>query len=852
MKHIFKVFFSFLLLFQFGAVSAQQQIPAKLQGYWQFKVNTKGNWDGMNIGKNYVEYFYDLMMLDSIRQSDKEYTLYLTHKKNGACTIKVALNASDSAVFSIPEKQFVKACKHFVRNPDIEYLDQPEYSKLIDGKWMANFNTNQPLGIEKGKLLYEGKRWNICWLGSYLKREYRALIENKGSYRLIYLMKDSNKAWKLTYNSTATIYCSMPSNVDKHSILGNWYEPLKNEWTYGFFEKFVVYKGKYWEYKSQNIKKNKGTINLQNGDKTVQLAFNKTNDSTLQISLDNETAITYTKAKRTLPHFKAADTKRFADNHFASVDTAYISGYLPNRRFARPFEVSFHDMIIDEQVTYYGEVDSLGRFEVKVPLYNSTMVFLDWKQIQLYDVLEPNEHYFLYYDASTKQTLIMGDNARIHNELAAFNFWGIPRSSRQTGIKPLEFFTLKREEYNKAKNYTNRTLAQMPNPSERLRYFFSNYNKYEIAFDLMQYRFELNRQKNEKFPDEYIAYVRDSLFPNPPSPITLNRSFFPFIRDYVGYFKSQKGSQILTSHEVVVEMAKNGKLKLDQSDKDLMMLVGNFYEELQNVKDTADFKKMKFRLTSKDNDRFDAIYKQNKEQISIEQSRMFSEMSLKNEFEALNACVTNEMICDYYIACLLYKNLNDNRKPIENELFNNLITRVKTPIFRDKIIATQKFYTELSGKSIEYTQSLKNTSHLKEAKDADALWKELIAPYKGKIIYADFWGTWCGPCKMEMAYVADLKKQFIGKDVMFMYFANNSPEESWKNVIKSYSLTGENVVQYRLPDEQQALLERRFGVKHYPTYLMIDKNGNVVDTNPPRPSANETTIDYLKGWLEKK
>lgn len=102
-----------------------------------------------------------------------------------------------------------------------------------------------------------------------------------------------------------------------------------------------------------------------------------------------------------------------------------------------------------------------------------------------------------------------------------------------------------------------------------------------------------------------------------------------------------------------------------------------------------------------------------------------------------------------------------------------------------------------------------------------------------------------------MTYVADIKKQFIGNDIIFMYFANNSPEESWKNVIKSYSLTGENVVQYRLPDEQQGMLERRFGVKHFPTYMIVDRNGNVVDTNPPIPSQKETTVDYLKGWLEK-
>ena len=851
MKHIFKPFFVFLLLLSVGISSAQTQIPSQLHGYWQFKVDSKGGWDGMHVGKNYVEFVYDLASVDSIRQSENEYTLYLNHKRGGHFALSITLQANDSAVFSIPKAKKALNCKRYDRNPDIDYLPVREYSKIINGKRIAVDNSREFIAIKDGKLAYDGKRWNIVWLGEYMKREYRALIENKGEFRLIYLNKQEDNSIKLTFCSESNIYTPITANLGKYAIMGNWYEPVKNEWTYGFFEKFAIYQGKFWDYKTLDIKKNKGTATLQNGNETIELRFNKTNDSTLQIASGKQKAISYNKAERTLPHYKTADTTRFADNHFARVDTAYITGYLRNRKSDKPFEISLHDMITDEQLSYYGDVDSLGRFQMKVPLYNSTMVFLDWKVMHQYDVLEPNEHYFLFYDGSSKQTLFMGKNARIHNEFAAFDFFGIPRYSRQTGVKPLDFLASKREENKKANDYTNNILAQMPNPSEKLRYFLANNNKYDLASDLMQYRFQLNRQNNERFPEDYTEFVRDTLLPNPPSPITLNSQFFTFTRDYVGYSKDQNGSPSLNSNEVILSMAKNNKLILDKADRDLVEMIAGYWTDVMNKKDTVELKKMAGKISAKDSEKFNEIYKQNIEQINSEMSRMFSEMSLKSEFEGMNAVISDRNIRDYYVAGLLYRKLNDDRKPIENELFGKMINRIETPIFRDKVIATQKFYTELSGKSLNYTESLKNTSHLKEAKDADALWKELIAPYKGKIIYVDFWGTWCGPCKMQMAYVADIKKQFAGKDIIFMYFANNSPEESWKNVIKSYSLTGENVVQYRLPDEQQGMLERRFGVKHFPTYMMVDRNGNVVDTNPPIPSQKETTVDYLKGWLEK-
>lgn len=67
--------------------------------------------------------------------------------------------------------------------------------------------------------------------------------------------------------------------------------------------------------------------------------------------------------------------------------------------------------------------------------------------------------------------------------------------------------------------------------------------------------------------------------------------------------------------------------------------------------------------------------------------------------------------------------------------------------------------------------------------------------------------------------------------MVFLYLANRSDEGAWKNVIKEYNVTGENVVHYNLPGEQQSAVENFLRVSGYPTYRLIDRNGNLLDVN---------------------
>jgi thiol-disulfide isomerase/thioredoxin len=243
---------------------------------------------------------------------------------------------------------------------------------------------------------------------------------------------------------------------------------------------------------------------------------------------------------------------------------------------------------------------------------------------------------------------------------------------------------------------------------------------------------------------------------------------------------------------------------------------------------------------------FESVMKTiSKEEVTELVGQLLAKRSITAELSSLDVMDIDPLLKDLFEIRQFYQLLDRNKTALSDDMMTIFRERVSDPGLREPIVKLQDYYSQLSKQDIHYTESLKKTDHLKDAKDADALFAQLTEPYKDKVVYIDFWGTWCGPCRQQMKYVGAVKEALKGKDIIFMYFANRSPEKSWKNVIKENHLSGENVVHYRLPEEQQAMIERRLSIKHYPTFILMDKEGNIVNMEAPRPQQKDQLVKEI-------
>ena len=152
--------------------------------------------------------------------------------------------------------------------------------------------------------------------------------------------------------------------------------------------------------------------------------------------------------------------------------------------------------------------------------------------------------------------------------------------------------------------------------------------------------------------------------------------------------------------------------------------------------------------------------------------------------------------------------------------------------------------------SIDEVEALDETP-IDSLVDGKDIFQKLIAPYRGRIIYVDFWGTWCGPCMREMEYVIQLHETLKGLPVTYMYFANKSPEELWQKTAKRFGLDGEDCVNLRLEDQQQRAVEDYLGIHGFPTFLLVGPDGTIVTDKAPRPSQSEAVREAIQKLIEK-
>ena len=641
-------------------------------------------------------------------------------------------------------------------------------------------------------------------------------------------------------------------------LFPSYWRDTQGDWTIAFCEDCAIYDCRFWNYKQRDVnpKTGEATLILTNGDEELKVVVGKNKKGMRTIQVGNQRADYAMITDRFMPDYPTKDTRTDFVDTGNKTDTITVVGWLKDMpehfKQLKAFELSYQNIYTDEQESAYANLDSLGRFTVKIPVLNSTEFFCDWRRCFMRTMLEPGKTYFMLYDFKEGRRYFMGDDARLQNELFKYPLdWQSIRmqegSNGEDKATPEQFdqYVASVDSLIKAQFANIDALCQQhPTLSTRFNLFRKGNTLSQQARDFGQARF---RGEHFQLPDNARRYAYDTFWTKMVKPYTLHRDFSGFLRDYLGdAINISTISFNWNAQDYIKEFASN--------DEELALLTRwkDWIADAQKQVESAPTLEEKQRVAEKLNadnadmiKKVDAVLNGPKAKKFINGQLFFIRMN--KELHVLDSLNADPFVKEVWLTRQVLQQIDHERASLLPSVIDTVKAMIGNPECIAMIEKLNDHYLAIENREFDKLV-LKSSDNLADLTEGEALLKKILEPYKGKFVLLDIWGTWCGPCKEALSHSTEEYARLKDYDIEFLYLANRSPQDSWENVIKEYNVSGPNVAHYNLPDEQQAAIERHLNVHSWPTYKLFDRNGNMFDLDVDARDLDELTrlLDRMK------
>ena len=638
-----------------------------------------------------------------------------------------------------------------------------------------------------------------------------------------------------------------------------WRNDRTGDWMLGIGKSHLVYDGKVWSIISQTEKKGAYTINASSGNDDITFNISKPKGKTRTITIGKEKTVCSYITTSYLPDYPAtvpdasASGLGLKDNAYRSGDSITIIGWYKDmpqemRDLSHEFEASYEGIFTDSEKMYSAPIDSLGFFTLRMPVENTQMLFCDWSRSNVVLIAEPGETYLLLKDFAEDKTLVMGRNARLQNEwLANYTYYekGNYQRFRELG-GAMPYLANCDSLKNVALSKLDALCKEHPTLSARTVNLLRNEIITSAGRSLMQGRF---MAPNYTLPQEYIDHVTENYWNKVEGPYTaLGNSYNTFIRDYSDYLISHLPEpDEMPSIHAIKRANEEGVIKL--SDEELA-LANKHTAAYQAFK--KKFAETPDSLKQKVVDEFN-----NSEVVTKTNAIIFREglidaitpyLELYNNERLLavtDSLGWNKTQQDIVLATRFYGLIDHDRMPLKPHILTFADANIEHEAAKQAIHELNDKYEAIGKRSLS-SDNLRSNDDVKDLSEGEQILRKIIEPYRGKLVLLDVWGTWCGPCKEALSHSQEEYERLKDYPIVYLYLANSSPEENWKNIIKEYNITGDNVVHYNLPSAQQKAVENYLQINGYPTYKLIDQDGNLLDVN-----ADPRNLNALEGLIKR-
>jgi len=556
------------------------------------------------------------------------------------------------------------------------------------------------------------------------------------------------------------------------------------------------------------------------------------------------------KAKKKVP-------SNYTSSDFFSRDTARLIGYIKgyDRRLGFSTGIIYaSNEITREDFPLVINVHEDGRFEVNLPMIHPQYTYAVFAERLINFYIEPGQTLSMtldwkeFLEADRRRNIrylfqdikFEGPLAQINNELKSVQIKRYNYKNQEKDIKtltPAEFKATQMSAWESEENQLNEKLRSKdfaPQTKVILK------NELAASMASVMYDFVMNREyyagkdtanKIMKTPVDTAYYdFLNKLNLNDPS-LLISSDFSTLINrfEYSTPFTTYSGySRVTKSAPFFYYLFTDLKLKPSQEDVNYINLKNSFNEKLQKAS-SNDERKALLKLDSATSAAFEKKYSKFKKAY-LDKYPVQSENLSVREFINEWANKDSALVSFYK----LQKNLvYDIAKVRSFAVFSR-----NYKINRDQAIPIQDYLKEdiknefLDEEVIDFFErkypKIAKTAYDLPAGRATEVFRKIIDQHKGKMLFVDFWGIFCGPCIASIERNKPIREKYKGSEVLDFIFITSdgeSPKTKYEEFVKKQELQNT----YRLTQDEYYYLRELFKFNGIPRYIVIGKDGRVID-----------------------
>jgi thiol-disulfide isomerase/thioredoxin len=92
---------------------------------------------------------------------------------------------------------------------------------------------------------------------------------------------------------------------------------------------------------------------------------------------------------------------------------------------------------------------------------------------------------------------------------------------------------------------------------------------------------------------------------------------------------------------------------------------------------------------------------------------------------------------------------------------------------------------------------------------------------RGRVVYLDFWASWCGPCRRSFPWMNEIQQRYAGKGVTIVAINVDAKREDAERFLRQYPAS------FTVAYDAAGVTPRAYDVKAMPSSYLIDRNGKI-------------------------